>query len=590
MTPQDISAALHHAIALQQQGRLADAENLCRQILATTQDGAANHLLGVLCAQQGRPEEALAFLTAALKLNPRDAMALNNRGNILHRVKRFDEAVADYDRALALNHHDPAIWNNRGMSLRDSGRAAEALRSCDAALALQPHHVKALTVRGTVLHALERNEDAWASLQAALSIAPGDRDALLNAAMVLAALQRFDAALALCDQALTAHSQDAQAWSRRGGVQLGMGRAADAVASYDKAVALDPRASETFSSRGLALLECGRLKDAIASFDAAIRADAGNADAHWNKGLCLLLQGDFANGLELYGWRTRLPRPVEARAFVQPLWTGEQDIAGKTIFLHATEQGLGDTIQFFRFALTLQAMGAHVVLAAQNALLRLLRDAGSGIEIIAADQVPAAFDYHSPLLSLPWALKTRIDTIPASVPYLRAEPERVRAWREKIGGHGFRVGINWQGAKRDIDRGRSFPLSLFETIAVIPGVRLIGLQKNAGLEQVQDSGIAVEQPEDFDQGSDAFLDTAAIMENLDLIITSDTAIAHLAGALARPTWVALKFLPDWRWLLERRDSPWYPTLRLFRQTMNGDWAQPFADINAQLRARMSNAP
>ena len=589
MMPQDIPSALNHALALQQHGRLAEAESLCRQILANAPDASANHLLGILCAQQGRPDEALNFLAAALSLNPRDAMALNNRANILHGLRRFDAAVADYDRALALNPRDPAIWNNRGMSLRDSGRAAEALHSCDRALALQPAHVKALTVRGTVLHALERNEDAWASLRAALALAPRDRDALLNAAMVLASLQRFDEALAFCDRALAATPQDAHALSRRAGILLRMGRAADAVTAYDKAVALNPRSSESFAGQGLALLECGRLADAIASFDAAIRADAANADAHWNKGLCLLLQGDFEKGLELYGWRTRLPRPVEARDFSQPLWTGEQDIAGKTLFLHATEQGFGDTIQFFRFALAVRDMGAHVVLAAQDALLRLLRDAGSNIEIIAADQVPPAFDYHSPLLSLPWALKTRIDSIPVPVPYLKAEPERVQAWREKIGGHGFRIGINWQGARRDIDRGRSFPLSLFEKIGAIPGVRLIGLQKNAGLEQLQDSAIAVEQPDGFDQGPDAFLDTAAIMENLDLIITSDTAIAHLAGALARPAWVAVKFLPDWRWLLERGDSPWYPTLRLFRQTANGDWSQPFADMEAKVRTLVSKS-
>jgi tetratricopeptide (TPR) repeat protein len=589
--PPDIQSALNHAIALQQHGRLADAEAVTRQILATHQDASAFHLLGVLCAQQGRRQEGLDFVNAALRLNPADAMALNNRASILHGLKRFDEAVTSYDQALTLVHRrDPVMWTNRGMSLRDGGRLWDALKSCDAALTLQPGHVKALVLRGTVLHALDRSAEAWGMLEQALAAAPHDRDALLNGAMVLTGLKRFDEALALSDIVLDARPGDADAMIRRAHVLLAMGRAADAVETYDLALALVPRHSEALTSRGLALLECGRLDDAIASFDAAIRADASNADANWNMGLCLLLKGNFAKGLALYGWRTRLARPVERRDFPQPLWTGMDEIAGKTIFLHATEQGLGDTIQFFRFASQLRARGAHVILAVQDALTRLLRDAGTDIDIVSARQAPPMFDCHSPLLSLPAALRMRLGTIPASVPYLRAQSECVKDWGAKIGAHGFRVGIHWQGARRDIDRGRSFPLTLFQRIAAIPGVRLISLQKNDGAEQVHDlpPGMTVEVLEQVDDGPDAFLDTAAILENLDLVITSDTALAHLAGALARPTWVALKFLPDWRWLLERGDSPWYPTLRLFRQTVNGDWSHPFELMETELKALTSH--
>ncbi|HYS47008.1 MAG TPA: hypothetical protein VEM35_11240, partial [Rhizomicrobium sp.] len=294
---------------------------------------------------------------------------------------------------------------------------------------------------------------------------------------------------------------------------------------------------------------------------------------------CALLQGDFAQGLPLYEWRKRLNPPIEARSYPQPLWTGAEELRNKTIFVYI-EQGLGDTIQFYRFVAPLLERGAHVVLSVQDGLLRLLENASPRVELVGATAVPAAFDYHIALMSLPLALGLTVDSIPVAIPYLKAEPERVGRWRDRIGEKGFKIGISWQGARGGVT-SRAIPPSCFEGLSKIPGVRLISLQKGFGAERAlpQMESLGAE----FDSGADAFLDSAAVMANLDLVITLDSALAHLAGALGCPVWVALRQAPDWRWFLGRSDSPWYPGMRLFRQKTEGDWAGVFAEMQSQVR-------
>jgi hypothetical protein len=296
-------------------------------------------------------------------------------------------------------------------------------------------------------------------------------------------------------------------------------------------------------------------------------------------------------GWGLYEWRSKIDGAAASRCGSEALWLGDQALAGKTLFLHS-EQGLGDTIQFCRYALLAEARGAQVVMSVQDSLRRLLRRLSPTIQIIGETQHPPEFDFHCPLLSLPRAFGTTADTIPAAGRYLSAEGERVERWRQALGNHGFKVGICWQGGVSRVDMGRSFPLAMLHRIASLPGVRLISLQKGRGCEQLDalPAGMLVQVPGDgFDAGPDAFLDTAAVLENMDLVITSDTAMAHLAGALGRPTWVVLKRVPDWRWFLERADSPWYPGHRLFRQQRWGDWQGVFDEIYREL-SRLAAAP
>jgi hypothetical protein len=297
--------------------------------------------------------------------------------------------------------------------------------------------------------------------------------------------------------------------------------------------------------------------------------------------------GRFEQGWRQYEWRKKHKEPIAARSFPQPLWSGAEDLEGKILFIH-WEQGLGDTIQFCRYARLAEARGAKVVLSVQEPLRRLLTQLSPTVQIIGGAERPARFDYHSPLLSLPLAFATTRETIPAEIPYLGAEHERVENWKQRLGGDGFKIGICWQGRKGEMDIGRSFSLREFVNIAAVPDVRLISLQKNDGTEQLANlpEGMNVETlGADFDAGPNAFLDTAAVMEHMDLVITSDTATAHLAGALGRPTWVALKRVPDWRWLLEGSKSRWYPTMRLFRQKLPGEWKPVFDDMLKELTGR-----
>ena len=291
-------------------------------------------------------------------------------------------------------------------------------------------------------------------------------------------------------------------------------------------------------------------------------------------------------GWPLYEWRSsKRANSIEALVRDRPSWRGEE-IGARTLFIYA-EQGLGDTIQFCRYARLAETLGMHVILAVQNPLLRLMKSLGPNIVVTEWTSMPDHFDRHASLLSLPLGFGTVTESIPGEIPYLHAEPERIHRWKARIGSAGFKIGISWQGnIASPADAGRSFPLAAFAGLAAIPGVRLISLQKNDGLDQLDDlpPHMVVETlGDDFDAGDHAFLDTAAAMQSVDLVISSDTSIAHLAGALGRPVWVGLQFVPDWRWQLDRADSPWYPTMRIFRQRTRGDWQSVFAEMEEVLR-------
>jgi hypothetical protein len=400
---------------------------------------------------------------------------------------------------------------------------------------------------------------------------------------------RPDLAIEAYDRLLEVKPDLAKVHNSRGDAFKSLNRWDGALQSYDRALVLEPDFATARNGRAVALQQMGRCEEALKSYEKATMLDPDYADANFNKSTCTLLQGNWEEGWHLYEWRKKKAKPAGSQNFPQPEWTGNECLDGKTLFIHA-EQGLGDTIQFCRYALLALENGAKVILGVHDVLMRLLESLGPEIEIVPLKGGLETFDYHTALMSMPLAFRTTLDTCPATVPYLKAEPERIATWRERIGSEGFKIGICWQGAK--IDPLRSFPLRHFEQLAKLPNVRLISLQKNDGVEQLFDlpAGMKVEiLGENFDTGSNAFIDTAAAMECLDLVITPDTSIAHLAGALGRPTWAALKHVPDWRWLLDRSDSPWYPTMKLFRQAAPGDWASVFAAMVSELAEQTSEA-
>jgi len=305
-----------------------------------------------------------------------------------------------------------------------------------------------------------------------------------------------------------------------------------------------------------------------------------------------LLLGNFSEGWRDHEFRKSGNIFNDGKSFKNPVWTGSTEISGKTILVRP-EQGLGDVIQFARYIRCLDKSGARILFDPYPKLAALMKTMDAGFEIVAADDETLLYDYHCPLLSLPFAFGTTEEYMPKDTPYLFADPSRIETWRSRIGATGFRIGICWQGSKNLIDIGRSFPVDLFKHIARLPGVRLISLHKGAGEDQLvnlpEDMVVEV-LGDDFDAGESAFLDTAAVMMCCDLIITSDTSVAHLAGALGAPVWVALKKIPDWRWMLERQDSPWYPTMQLFRQKVEGDWDSVFSEIEDAFIRLRANQP
>ncbi|WP_400770468.1 DUF6165 family protein [Methylosinus sporium] len=551
-----ISERLFRAFGFHQSGLLSHAEKIYHLILAEDpMQVTALHLLGVIMIQTDRLERGMELIEKALSITPDDPDVLYIHGNALQMLKRFDEALASYDKAIAISPDYVDAHFNRANTLQILGRLDDAVMSYERALSIKFDHVDAIINYGNALQELGRLGEALAAYDKALSINPGNAVALINRGRALQELHRF----------------------------------AEALASYDHALSIKPDFTEAHYNRGNALLELRRIDEASASYDKALSIRPDNADALYNRGLLALLRGDFISGWSGYESRwNRKGAPRRSLSISCPIWRGE-DIAGKRMVVY-DEQGLGDVIQFCRYLLPLAASGAEVTFIVRYSLLRLMSHSIPGVRILPSFPEAEAFDYQCALLSLPLAFESRLGLPPRETPYLRAEPDRVWKWKARLGDQGFKIGIAWQGSKAGkIDIGRSFAISEFLPISRLPNVRLLSLQKNEGVEQLRElpEGMSVETlGEDYDTGDDAFVDTVAVMESLDLVISCDTSIAHLAGALGRPVWLAIKHVPDWRWMLDRTVSPWYPTMRLFRQQTRDDWSSVFSDIASALRELM----
>jgi tetratricopeptide (TPR) repeat protein len=620
---------MQQAMAFHQAGDLARAERCYREILRVEpNEFDALHYLGLLQAQAGHYEEALRLISKALGINARSIEAHTNRGNVLTALNRHEEALASFDSALAITPDSALVHYNRGNALMALGRHEQALASYARVLAMMPDNVQALYNRAIALQSLERYEEASAvyakvlalmpdnaaahynrglalqrlrrysealkSYQSALALVPDDVEVLTNHGIVLHELDRAEEALASYDRALAIAPDFVEALNNRGNVLRQLNRPAEALASCDRALAAKPDHLEAWNNRGLALQSLNRNVEALASYERALRINPDHADANWLRCLCRLLLGDFERGWKEYEWRW--DNYVSARrTFSRPLWLGREDIRGKTILLYG-EQGLGDTIQFARYVEMAAQRGAHVILEVQRPLKGLLSGLRGAQQVLRSGDPLPEFDYQCPLLSLPLAFGTTVATVPSRVPYLAAAPELVATWHARLGRspgrNDFKIGICWQGLPvKRVDWGRSIPLREFFPLSQLQGVRLISLQKNYGLDQLDGlpAGMKVEMlGDEFDAGENAFVDTAAVMENLDLIITCDTSVAHLAGALGRPVWLALKYAPDWRWMLDRNDSPWYPSMRIFRQSAAEDWRGVFEAMRRELEHLVSS--
>ena len=464
--------------------------------------------------------------------------------------------------------------------LGEMGKPEAALRFYFRALALDPRRVVSLANAGKLLLELRRPGEALDAFEAATALEPGDADAWNGRAGALRELGRLEESLTAARSALALRPAFAEAEVNLGNALLKLDRMEEALGAYARARTARPGYAAAFCGEALALRNLGRYGEALAAFDAA--EALGSHEAIAGKGCLLLTLGDFERGFAGYERRWLAGSSLaEALGTRYPTWTGPA--SGQSRVLVLNDHGLGDTIQFVRYLPAMAAAGVEATFVCPPKLHRLLAPAiGARLAGAPPDE---PFDAQIAISSLPHAFRTRLETVPAEVPYLRAEPALAAEWAARIGSAGFRIGIAWQGNPHpEADRARSFPLSSAAPLAALPGVRLVSLQKGFGEEQVAGlpRPMRVETVGDLDSGPDAFVDTAAAMASLDLVVTCDTSIAHLAGALARPVWVALKSDAEWRWMTGRDDSPWYPTMRLFRQRRRGAWAEVFAAMAAAL--------
>lgn len=568
------------AVSATKAGKLVEAEKLCQQIVAARPDFFdAILLLAQVQSRLGKLDAALATYQHALSMWPNAARAHFGCGVLLERLKRYDEALASLDRALAVRPNFAAALANRGRLLHVLGRFGEAMASYDRALRLGEDFVIHYD-RGRLLQDLNRPQEALTSYDRALALRPDLVEALCNRGNVLQALGRSAEALASYDRAVELRPDFAEAFSNRGSALLKLNRYSEALASFERAITLRPHYSGALSNRGLVLRQLKRFDEALVSFAEAQSVLPPNAEAHFGEAETLLLRGDFARGWEKYEWRSQGQFLRHAqRDFAQPKWLGREEIAGKTMLLHA-EQGLGDTIQFCRYVPLVAERGARIVLEVPDSLRQLLGSLAGAALVVSSGSVLPQFEVQCPLLSLPLAFGTRIETIPSKVPYLTASSQRAADWNARLGPRqGLRFGLAWSG--RPHPPNRSVPLRLLLPL-LDEKATFVSLQKDV---RPEDASILSERSDflHFEDALTDFSETAALIANLDLVISIDTSVAHLAGALGKPVWILLQFTPDWRWLLDRDDSPWYPTARLFRQDDSRGWDNVIAQVGDALR-------
>ncbi len=619
-----LQALFDDGVAAHRAGRLADACAAYQAVLGRDPGHFdALHMLGVAAVQSGDAERGAALIGAATRLAPNVAAAHVNLAMALSALGRYAEALDSADRALSLEAANPDAHLGRGNALLALGRAAEALAAYDQALALRPTDPRGHYNRANALRDLGRLEDAVAGYEAALALSPGYVEALGNRGAALARLGRLGEALAAFD-AVLARSPTAEAHRNRGAALARLRRLPEAIASYDAALAADPRSAQAHNDRAAALNDLGRAAEALAAADRAIALDPALVDAHNNRGVALftlrrldearpcfdqalaiepeavephmnratarLLAGDLAGGFAEYRWRWRAAGARHGRPEVAaPDWEGEP-LDGRRLLVFA-EQGFGDSLQFVRFVPQVMALGARVTLLVEPPLVRLFAASLPGVEVVSRLPPGAAFDRQAAMLCLPRLLGVTLDTIPAATPYLAADPAAAAAWARRLAAlPGRKVGLVWAGASRRehpaaaaIDARRSLRLAQLAPLAAAAGVQFVSLQVGEPAGEAQDPPGGLQLVDWTGELAD-FADTAALVAGLDLVVTVDTAVAHLAGALGRPVWILSRYDGCWRWLEHRDDSPWYPTARLFRQPAPGDWATPIAELAAALDA------
>jgi tetratricopeptide (TPR) repeat protein len=568
-----------------QQCRFDDAERLFRRAVKLDRNSADAQLhLATALTGLDRDGEAIWHFEKALALRPDYAEAHNNFGCTLQRLGRHQEAAGHYENALALVPGYAEARNNLGNALQLLRRSDEAIVQLGHALALRPDYPEAHNNLGNVLGTLGRNEEAIAQYEKAIAVRPRYAEARFSWGNALKAMERHEEAIAQYEKAIAIRPGYAEAHMHLGNSLGALGREAQAVEHYERAIALRPQCAEAHMHLGNALMALGRSGEAVTCFDQALSIKSELTGARLNRGFAYLHLGDWAQGWRDY--QLRWEDSQDKRDFRRPLWLGDAPVEGRTVFLHA-EQGLGDTLMSARYVSRVASAGAKVVLEVPLPLRALMARLPCVSQVISHGEAWPDFDLHCPLMSLPLAFGTTLETVPVEIPYLDAPPDQVLAWRRRLGDFdGPRIGIAWHGNPRPEPK-RSIPLSMFLGIAP-PHVQLVSIQKDIP-DDHRDLLRRHHIPHfDADSGHQDFSDTAAIIASMDLVVSIDTSMAHLAGAMGKPTWILLRATSDWRWLLDRDDCVWYPTARLIRQAVRDDWKSVIGRVHDELSRRWTN--
>lgn len=606
-TLRDLGLAAHMA------GRLDEAEKHYLEAFKQDSENAeVLHLLGALALQTGDGSRAGLYVGKALTAQPDFPEALNTMGNIRKSEGDLDGAADAFEKAVALVPSFAEAWSNLADVHRLQGRYEAALETCDKALALKPDLAAAHGVKGAIKLDEQSYQQAIAPLRRAIELEPSLWEAQINLSEALradgdleearqiaarsveefpesAAAQNslgnifyeqrdYIAALKCYDAALAGDGDLADAHLNKGNALARLNRLDEAEIAINRCLALRPEDATALVNLGGVHQAGGKIESALELFEQAFALEPDHADAHWNRGIAKLLTGDLLGGYEDYEHRWRLPE-FTARHSDIPLWDGG-DLEGRTILIHS-EQGYGDTLQFIRYVPMLAGKGAKVIVESHPPLVSLLIEVEGVSSVVARGEDQPAVDVQAPIMSLPYLFKTNLNTIPAEVPYLGLSPTVAIDLGDDSR---TLVGIAWAGRPtHKNDSNRSMPLELFAPLAEMPGISLVGLQFDARFDE-RDRVSWGDDILDIRPQVDDFSDSATAIAGLDLVITVDTAVAHLAGALGKTAWVLLPFAPDWRWMLDRGDSPWYPSVRLFRQSSPSDWAPVMDAVVAALRA------
>jgi tetratricopeptide (TPR) repeat protein len=570
--------------SLRDLGRMDESIAVCEAAVRLKPGYAKGHnQLGLSLKRKESLEQAIAAFDKAIELDAKLAEAHNNLGGVYAQMRRYDPAIESFRRAIALDSSVAGYHCNLGNALLAINQTQEAAEEMMEAVRLDPIFADAYNSLGSILLALERPDEALEYLDQALRLRPESAAAHTNRGVAMREMGRPDEALIAHLNAIRLDPSAPEPRLNLAREMFARGKFEDAIACYRELLQLHPRDADGYNHLGGTLNRMGRFDESLANFERAIELCPNFPAARWNRGLHRLLHGDLERGFADYEWRSQRHRPLDRFDRGRPFWDGS-DPAGKTILLR-WEQGLGDSIQCIRYVPMIADRGGKVIFSGKENLHELLGGVRGLAGIATPENEPAEFDFHLPVMSLPNIFKTTLDSIPVEVPYLAVNPEKSRIWRDRMSGeaNSLAVGIAWAGSpQHKEDRDRSMRLSMFAPLGKIANVKFYSLQKGeAGTQAKENRELKLI---DLTDELHDLSDTAAMMENLDLVISVDTSVAHLAGALARPVWTLLPIVPDWRWMLNRSDSPWYPTMRLFRQKSAGDWDGVVAAVAEQLTA------